>query len=147
MGQNWGVVFFFDVLKVVEDVGFDFVEILLNVIFFVCKIFDYGKFCFLEQKKVVEVCKKQKMVEVKEIKLCFGIDDYDYEVKMKVMKGFFEEGNKVKIILCFCGCEMVYQFFGLKVLDWVKFDVGDIVKVEMELNFEGCQVVMVLVLC
>ena len=110
----------------------------------VCKILDYGKFRFLEQKKAAEARKKQKTVEVKEIKLRPGIDDHDYEVKMKAMKGFFEEGNKVKITLRFRGREMAHQSLGLKVLDRVKADVGDLAKVEMEPNFEGRQVVMVL---
>ena len=110
----------------------------------VCKILDYGKFRFLEQKKAAEARKKQKTVEVKEIKLRPGIDDHDYDVKMKAMKGFFEEGNKVKITLRFRGREMAHQDLGLKVLDRVKADVGDLAKVEMEPNFEGRQVVMVL---
>jgi translation initiation factor IF-3 len=81
---------------------------------------------------------------VKEIKLRPGIDDHDYDVKMKAMKSFFEEGNKVKITLRFRGREMAHQGLGLKVLDRVKADVGDLAKVEMEPNFEGRQVVMVL---
>ena len=143
-GQNRGVVPFFDALKVAEDAGLDLVEISPNATPPVCKILDYGKFRFLEQKKAAEARKKQKTVEVKDIKLRPGIDDHDYEVKMKAMKGFFEEGNKVKITLRFRGREMAHQSLGLKVLDRVKADVGDIAKVEMEPNFEGRQVVMVL---
>ncbi len=143
-GQNRGVMPFFDALKVAEEAGLDLVEISPNATPPVCKILDYGKFRFLEQKKAAEARKKQKTVEVKEIKLRPGIDDHDYEVKMKAMKGFFEEGNKVKITLRFRGREMAHQSLGLKVLDRVKADVGDIAKVEMEPNFEGRQVVMVL---
>ena len=143
-GQNRGVMPFFDALKVAEDAGLDLVEISPNATPPVCKILDYGKFRFLEQKKAAEARKKQKTVEVKEIKLRPGIDDHDYEVKMKAMKGFFEEGNKVKITLRFRGREMAHQSLGLKVLDRVKADVGDLAKVEMEPNFEGRQVVMVL---
>jgi translation initiation factor IF-3 len=143
-GQNRGVMAFFDALKVAEEAGLDLVEISPNATPPVCKILDYGKFRFLEQKKAAEARKKQKTVEVKEIKLRPGIDDHDYGVKMKAMKGFFEEGNKVKITLRFRGREMVHQSLGLKVLDRVKADVGDIAKVEMEPNFEGRQVVMVL---
>ena len=143
-GQNRGVVPFFDALKVAEDAGLDLVEISPNATPPVCKILDYGKFRFLEQKKAAEARKKQKTVEVKEIKLRPGIDDHDYEVKMKAMKGFFEEGNKVKITLRFRGREMAHQDLGLKVLDRVKADVGDLAKVEQEPNFEGRQVVMVL---
>ncbi|KFG67411.1 translation initiation factor IF-3 [Microvirga sp. BSC39] len=143
-GQNRGVMPFFDALKVAEEAGLDLVEISPNATPPVCKILDYGKFRFLEQKKAAEARKKQKTVEVKEIKLRPGIDDHDYGVKMKAMKGFFEEGNKVKITLRFRGREMAHQSLGLKVLDRVKADVGDIAKVEMEPNFEGRQVVMVL---
>ena len=143
-GQNRGVVPFVDALRAAEEAGLDLVEISPNATPPVCKILDYGKFRFLEQKKAAEARKKQKTVEVKEIKLRPGIDDHDYEVKMKAMKGFFEEGNKVKITLRFRGREMAHQSLGLKVLDRVKSDVGDIAKVEMEPNFEGRQVVMVL---
>jgi translation initiation factor IF-3 len=143
-GQNRGVMPFIDALRIAEDVGLDLVEISPNATPPVCKILDYGKFRFLEQKKAAEARKKQKTVEVKEIKLRPGIDDHDYEVKMKAMKGFFEEGNKVKITLRFRGREMAHQQLGLKVLDRVKADVGDLAKVEMEPNFEGRQVVMVL---
>ena len=110
----------------------------------VCKILDYGKYRFLEQKKASEARKKQKTVEVKEVKLRPGIDDHDYDVKMKAMRGFFEEGNKVKVTLRFRGREMAHQDLGLKVLDRVKADVNEIAKVEMEPNFEGRQVVMVM---
>jgi len=143
-GANRGVMPFFDALRIAEDAGLDLVEISPNANPPVCKILDYGKFRFLEQKKAAEARKKQKTVEVKEIKLRPGIDDHDYDVKMKAMKGFFEEGNKVKITLRFRGREMAHQDLGLKVLERVKSDVGDLAKVEQEPNFEGRQVVMVL---
>jgi translation initiation factor IF-3 len=143
-GQNRGVMAFFDALKLAEDSGLDLVEIAPNSQPPVCKILDYGKYRFLEQKKASEARKKQKTVEVKEIKLRPGIDDHDYDVKMKAMRSFFEEGNKVKITLRFRGREMAHQNLGLKVLDRVKADTGEIAKVEMEPNFEGRQVVMVL---
>ncbi len=143
-GQNRGVMAFFDALRVAEEAGLDLVEIAPNSTPPVCKILDYGRFRFLEQKKQAEARKKQKTVEVKEIKLRPGIDDHDYDVKMKAMKSFFEEGNKVKITLRFRGREMAHQGLGLKVLDRVKNDVADLAKVEMEPNFEGRQVTMVL---
>jgi translation initiation factor IF-3 len=143
-GQNRGAMPFVDALRIAEDAGLDLVEIAPNSAPPVCKILDYGKYRFLEQKKAAEARKKQKTVEVKEIKLRPGIDDHDYDVKMKAMKGFFEEGNKVKITLRFRGREMAHQGLGLKVLDRVKSDVADLAKVEMEPNFEGRQVVMVL---
>jgi translation initiation factor IF-3 len=143
-GQNKGVMPFFDALRLAEEAGLDLVEIAPNSAPPVCKILDYGKYRFLEQKKAAEARKKQKTVEVKEVKLRPGIDDHDYDVKMRAMKGFFEEGNKVKITLRFRGREMAHQDLGLKVLDRVKSDVGDLAKVEQEPNFEGRQVVMVL---
>jgi translation initiation factor IF-3 len=143
-GQNRGVTPFPDALRIAEDAGLDLVEIAPNSTPPVCKILDYGKYRFLEQKKAAEARKKQKTVEVKEIKLRPGIDDHDYDVKMRAMKGFFEEGNKVKITLRFRGREMAHQDLGLKVLDRVRTDVADLAKVEMEPNFEGRQVVMVL---
>ncbi|WP_246504783.1 translation initiation factor IF-3 [Microvirga antarctica] len=143
-GQNRGVMPFFDAMRIAEDAGLDLVEISPNATPPVCKILDYGKYRFLEQKKASEARKKQKTVEVKEVKLRPGIDDHDYDVKMKAMRGFFEEGNKVKVTLRFRGREMAHQDLGLKVLDRVKSDVSEIAKVEMEPNFEGRQVVMVM---
>jgi translation initiation factor IF-3 len=143
-GQNRGVMAFFDALRMAEESGLDLVEIAPNSTPPVCKILDYGKFRFLEQKKAAEARKKQKTVEVKEIKLRPGIDDHDYQVKMKAMKGFFEEGNKVKITLRFRGREMAHQDIGLRVLDRVRTDTAEIAKVESEPNLEGRQVTMVL---
>jgi translation initiation factor IF-3 len=143
-GQNRGVMPFIDALRLAEDTGLDLVEIAPNSTPPVCKILDYGKYRFLEQKKAAEARKKQKTVEVKEIKLRPGIDDHDYDVKMKAMKGFFEEGNKVKITLRFRGREMAHTNLGLRVLDRVRSDVAELAKVEMEPNFEGRQVTMVL---
>jgi translation initiation factor IF-3 len=143
-GQNRGVVQFPDALQMAEEAGLDLVEISPNSTPPVCKILDYGKYRFLEQKKAAEARKKQKTVEVKEIKLRPGIDDHDYDVKMRAMKTFFEEGNKVKITLRFRGREMAHTNLGLRVLDRVRSEVAEIAKVEMEPNFEGRQVTMVL---
>jgi translation initiation factor IF-3 len=143
-GQNQGTMPFFDALRIAEEAGLDLVEIAPNSTPPVCKILDYGKFRFLEQKKAAEARKKQKTVEVKEIKLRPVTDDHDYEVKLKAMRAFFEEGNKVKITLRFRGREMAHQSLGLKMLDRVRTDVSSIAKVEMEPNFEGRQVTMVL---
>ena len=143
-GQNRGAMPFLDALRIAEEAGLDLVEISPNSAPPVCKILDYGKFRFLEQKKAAEARKKQKTVEVKEIKLRPVTDDHDYEVKLKAMRSFFEEGNKVKITLRFRGREMAHQALGLKMLDRVRTDVSGIAKVEMEPNFEGRQVTMVL---
>ena len=143
-GQNRGVMPFLDALRAAEEAGLDLVEIAPNSTPPVCKLLDYGRFRFNEQKKQAEARKKQKTVEVKEIKLRPGIDDHDYDVKMRAMKGFFEEGNKVKITLRFRGREMAHQDIGLRVLDRVRADTATLAKVESEPNMEGRQVTMVL---
>ena len=143
-GSNRGVMAFFDALKVAEDAGFDLVEIAPNSTPPVCKLLDYGKFKFNEQKKAAEARKKQKTVEVKEIKLRPGIDDHDYEVKMKAVRRFFEEGDKVKITLRFRGREMAHQDIGAKLLERVKNEMADVSKVEFEPMLEGRQMIMVM---
>ena len=126
------------------DVGLDLVEISPNAVPPVCKILDYGRFRFLEQKKAAEARKKQRTIEIKEIKLRPGIDTHDYEVKMKAMHGFFEEGDKVKVTLRFRGREMAHQDLGVKVLERVKVDTAEVAKVESDWQLEGRQMVMVL---
>ncbi len=143
-GTNRGVVAFFDALKAAEDAGLDLVEIAPNSAPPVCKILDYGKYKFNEQKKAAEARKKQKTVEVKEIKLRPGIDDHDYEVKMRAVRRFFEEGDKVKVTLRFRGREMAHQDLGLKLLDRVRSEMADVSKVESEPMLEGRQMIMVM---
>ena len=127
-----------------EEAGLDLVEISPNATPPVCKILDYGKFKFEQQKKAAEARKKQKTVEVKEIKLRPGIYDHDYEVKMKAVRRFFEEGDKVKITLRFRGREMAHQELGIKLLDRVKAEMLDVSKIESEPMLEGRQMIMVL---
>lgn len=105
---------------------------------------DYGKFKFEQQKKAAEARKKQKTVEIKEIKMRPAIDEHDYEVKIRAIKRFFEEGDKVKVTLRFRGREMAHQQLGMAVLQRVKGEVEDIAKVESEPRLEGRQMVMVL---
>ena len=126
------------------EAGMDLVEIAPNSSPPVCKIMDYGKYKFQAQKKAAEARKRQKIVEIKEIKLRPMIDDHDYGVKMKAMQRFFEEGDKVKITLRYRGREMAHQEIGTKLLDKVKSDVAEFAKVEQDARFEGRQVVMVL---
>jgi translation initiation factor IF-3 len=142
-GNNLGVLQTFDAVRIAEEEGLDLVEVAPNSNPPVCKIMDYGRFRFQEQKKAAEARKKQKIIEIKEIKLRPGIDDHDFEVKMKAAKSFFEEGNKVKFTLRFRGREMAHQDLGMKVLDRVKQLTADYAKVENEPSFEGRQVVMV----
>jgi translation initiation factor IF-3 len=143
-GVNHGTVETIAAIKLATDAGMDLVEISPNNNPPVCKIMDYGKFKFQSQKKAAEARKKQKIVEIKEIKLRPMIDDHDYDVKMRAMKRFFEEGDKVKITLRYRGREMAHQDIGTKLLNKVKDEVADIAKVEQDAKFEGRQVVMVL---
>ncbi len=143
-GQNRGVVQILEAQSMAEEEGLDLVEIVPNATPPVCKILDYGKFRFLEQKKAAEARKKQKIVEVKEIKLRPGIDDHDYETKMKAVRRFFEEGDKVKIVLRFRGREMAHQDIGFRLLERVKAETLAIAKVELEPSMEGRQMIMVL---
>jgi translation initiation factor IF-3 len=131
-------------MSMAEAAGLDLVEISPNTTPPVCKILDFGKYKFQAQKKAAEARKKQKVVEIKEIKLRPMIDDHDYNVKMRSMKRFFEEGDKVKITLRFRGREMAHQELGYKLLDRVKMDTATIAKIESEPRFEGRQMVMLL---
>ena len=105
---------------------------------------DFGRFKYQTQKKAAEARKKQKTVEVKEIKMRPNIDIHDYEVKMRSIRRFFEEGDKVKVTLRFRGREMAHQELGAQLLDRVKVDTSTIAKVESEPRLEGRQMVMIL---
>ena len=143
-GHNHGPTPIQTALEMAQAAGLDLVEIAPNSAPPVCKILDYGKYKFQAQKKAAEARKKQKVVEIKEIKLRPMIDDHDYDVKMRAMQRFFEEGDKVKITLRYRGREMAHQEIGTKLLDKVKSDVAAFAKVEQDAKFEGRQVVMVL---
>ena len=143
-GTNVGVIDTQIALAKAVEAGLDLVEIVPNNNPPVARILDYGKFKYQAQKKAAEARKKQKVVEVKEIKLRPMIDDHDYDVKMRSMQRFFEEGDKVKVTLRFRGREMAHQELGYKLLDRVKGDTAKIAKIEQEPRFEGRQVVMVL---
>src|SRR5918998_3307925 len=143
-GQNRGVIAFLDALRVAEEAGLDLVEIAPNSAPPVCKILDYGRFRFLEQKKAAEARKKQKTVEVKEIKLRPGIDKHDYDVKMRAVRRFFEEGDKVKLTMRFRGREMAHQDIGYRLLERVRDEMGEVAKVESAPMMEGRQMVMIL---
>lgn len=135
---------FYDALDKAEEAGLDLVEIAPNSVPPVCKLLDYGRFKYQSQKKAAEARKNQKIVEIKEVKLRPGIDDHDYDVKMRQSRKFFEEGDKVKITLRFRGREMAHQDLGIQLLDRVRQDVGDIAKVESEPRLEGKQMIMIL---
>ena len=131
-------------LDAARDAGLDLVEVSPNTEPPVCKILDYGKLRFLEQKKKAEARKKQKTADLKEIKMRPNIDTHDYEVKTKAITRFFEEGDKVKITLRFRGREMAHQHLGFELLQKVKAEFDETAKVELEPKLEGRQMIMVM---
>jgi translation initiation factor IF-3 len=143
-GHNLGNVAIADALAKAQEAGLDLVEISPNATPPVCKLLDFGKYKYQEQKKQAEARKKQKVVEVKEVKFRPMIDDHDYDVKMRSMTRFFEEGDKVKVTLRFRGREMAHQELGVQLLNRVKDDTSKMAKVESEPRVEGRQMVMVL---
>ena len=143
-GENVGVVEINDARERALEAGLDLVEISPNSVPPVCKILDFGKYKYQAQKKAAEARKKQRTVEIKEIKMRPNIDTHDYDVKMRSMNRFFEEGDKVKVTLRFRGREMAHQNLGVQLLNKVKQDTTGIAKVESEPRLEGRQMVMVL---
>jgi len=133
-----------EALKKAEEAGLDLVEMAGNVDPPVCKILDYGKLRFVDQKRKAEARKKQKTIDIKEIKMRPGIDQHDYDVKMRAMRRFFEEGDKVKVTLRFRGREFAHQDLGMKVLYRVKDDLEEEAKVESMPRMEGRQMVMLM---
>ena len=127
-----------------QEAGLDLVEIAPNSVPPVCKILDFGKYKYQAQKKAAEARKKQKVIEIKEIKMRPTIDDHDYDVKMRSMKRFFEEGDKVKVTLRFRGREMAHQHLGMELLGRIQRDVEPIAKIEQLPKTEGRQMMMVL---
>jgi translation initiation factor IF-3 len=142
-GGMVGVVGRSEALAMAADAGLDLVEIAPGADPPVCKILDYGKYKYEEQKKKNEARKKQKIIEVKEIKLRPSIDIHDYAVKMRSMNKFIEEGDKVKVTMRFRGRELAHQELGMNVLMRVKDDLDGIAKVEQTPRMEGRQMTMV----
>jgi translation initiation factor IF-3 len=126
------------------SVGLDLVEISPNADPPVCKILDFGKFKYEQQKKKNEAKKKQKVIEIKEIKVRPNIDENDYQVKMRAMKSFIDEGDKVKVTLRFRGREMAHQDIGVRVLERIRAEMDSTSKVEQMPRMENRQMVMVL---
>ena len=142
-GEMVGVVTLHQGLQMAYEAGLDLVEVSPNADPPVCKLLDIGKYKYELQKKQNEQRKKQKVIQVKEIKMRPGIDDHDYDVKKRSMLRFLEEGDKVKITLRFRGREMVHQELGARVLERVKADLGELAKVESAPRMEGRQMTMV----
>jgi translation initiation factor IF-3 len=130
-------------LDMAADAGLDLVEISPNADPPVCKILDFGKYKYEEQKKKNEARKRQKVIEVKEVKFRPSIDDHDYDVKMRSMQKFIGEGDKVKVTMRFRGRELAHQELGMDVLMRVKGDLDPVAKVEQFPRMEGRQMTMV----
>lgn len=143
-GEKRGVIPIETAMELAAEAGLDLVEVSPNAKPPVCKLLDYGKYKYQAQKKANEARKKQKTVDVKEIKMRPNIDTHDYDVKMRNMLRFFDEGDKVKVTLRFRGREMAHQELGMRLLDKVREQVDEIAKVELYPKLEGRQMVMVL---
>ena len=143
-GEMLGVMTAREALFKAQAVGLDLLEISPNATPPVAKILDFGKFKYEQQKKKNEAKKKQKVIEIKEIKVRPNIDENDYQVKMRAMKSFIEEGDKVKVTLRFRGREMAHQEIGIRVLERIKNEMDPMSKVEQMPRMENRQMVMVL---
>ena len=139
-----GILTIDDALHKADEFGLDLVELQPNAEPPVVKILDYGKYKYQAQKRASEARKKQKVIDVKEIKLRPNIDSHDYDVKMRSVRKFLESGDKVKITLRFRGREMTHHTLGATVLDRVKDDTEELCKVETLPKLEGRQMVMIL---
>ena len=143
-GANVGVVPIRQAIMMAEEANLDLVEISPDAKPPVCKILDYGKFKFQEQKKAAEARKNQKVIEIKEIKMRPNIDTHDYETKMKAVNRFLDEGDRVKVTMRFRGREMAHQDIGMQLLVKVQAELAEKAKVESSPRSEGRQMVMVL---
>ncbi len=143
-GANLGPTPIEKALAIAAEAGMDLVEISPNAERPVVKIMDFGRFKYQSQKKAAEARKKQRTIEIKEIKMRPNIDTHDYDVKMRSIQRFFEDGDKVKVTLRFRGREMAHQELGAKLLEKVKADTLTLAKVEAEPKLEGRQMTMVL---
>jgi translation initiation factor IF-3 len=143
-GEMQGVMSARDAWLRAQAVGLDLLEISPNADPPVVKILDFGKFKYEQQKKKNEAKKKQKVIEIKEIKVRPNIDENDYQVKMRAMKSFIEEGDKVKVTLRFRGREMAHQDIGVRVLERIRSEMEQMTKVEQMPKMENRQMVMVL---
>jgi translation initiation factor IF-3 len=143
-GEQAGVVSTVRGMELADEAGLDLVEISPHAAPPVCKLLDYGKYKFEAQKKAATARKKQKVIDIKEVKFRPGIDEADYLVKLRNIRRFLSEGDKVKITMRFRGREMVHQELGTKVLMRVRDDVEELGKVEQMPRTEGRQMTMVL---
>ena len=143
-GDMVGVISVEEGVELADDVGLDLVEVSPNADPPVCKILDYGKYKYAEQKKANEARKKQKTIDIKEIKMRPGIDEHDYQVKMRSVRRFLDGGDKVKLTIRFRGREMAHLDLGMKVLDRVREEIDELAKVEQFPKTEGRLMTMVI---
>ena len=143
-GEKRGVLPIEEALALAEQAGLDLVEVAPNAEPPVCKILDYGKYKYQAQKRAAEARKKQKTIEVKEVKMRPTIDTHDYEVKMRNLRKFLSKGDKVKVTIRFRGRELAHTELGRELMQRVLSDAGDDVKVELMPKMEGRQMVMIL---
>lgn len=143
-GEMVGVISKEEGIEIAFEAGLDLVEVSPNADPPVCKVLDYGKYKYEAQKKANEARKKQKVIDVKEIKMRPGIDEHDYQVKMRSVRRFLDEGDKVKMTIRFRGREMAHQELGMKVLNRVREDVDELAKVEQFPKSEGRLMTMVI---
>ena len=143
-GEQLGVLSIDEALEKAAQAGLDLVELQPNAEPPVCKILDYGKFKYQAQKRANEARKKQKVIEVKEIKLRPNIDDHDYQVKMRAVNKFLAAGDKVKVTLRFRGREMAHVELGAQLLERVRTEIDEVAKVEAMPKMEGRQMIMVI---
>ena len=144
-GDNVGIVSLMEALDMARDAGLDLLEISPQANPPVCKIMDYGKWKYEESKKQSEAKKAQKVIETKELKIRPNIDVHDFQVKIKAAERFIEDGNKVKFTVRFKGREITNQDSGIQLLNRVKAELGDKIKVDKEPMMEGRQMVMFVV--
>ncbi len=143
-GHKYGPIGLDEARAIAEEQGLDLVEVSPEAQPPVVKLMDFGKFKYEQQKKAAEARKKQKVIEIKEIKMRPTIDDHDYDVKMRSMRRFFDEGDKVKVTLRFRGREMAHQHLGMELLGRIQKDVEPLAKIEQFPKIEGRQMMMVL---
>jgi len=139
-----GIVSTRDALRMAEESDVDLVEIAPTAVPPVCRLMDYGKFKYQEQKRAHDARLKQKIIQVKEVKFRPGTDEGDYLVKMRNVKRFLEDGDKAKITLRFRGREMAHQEFGVRLLDRIRTELEDVAMVEQMPKLEGRQMIMVI---
>jgi translation initiation factor IF-3 len=143
-GEQLGIMSIRAALQLAEEAGVDLVEIAPMAKPPVCRVMDYGKFKYQEQKRAHEAKLKQKQVQVKEIKLRPGTDENDYQIKLRNMTRFLEEEDKVKVTLRFRGREMAHQEFGMRQLERIKADLEAVGQVEQMPKMEGRQMIMII---